>query len=443
MPTVYARIEGIAEKDDSLNGRQCRIAVIDITDRNWMEEEIQKRTAELEKAKEAAETVAEAKAAFLANMSHELRTPTNAVIGFSSLLLDESFTPDQKVYIEGIITGGEALLALINDILDFSKLENEKVELAYQLFSLKHLIDESLNLVSVQANKKGLNLYCTINYDTPDTIIGDPSRLSQILVNLLSNAVKYNDKGDVSLSISSKLILDNLREILFNVSDTGIGIPQEKMNELFKPFTPPERTISSKRNGVGLGLAITKNLVDLMGGTIWAESVPGQDTTFHVMIQAETIPGVQLNLEGTRRDAAIENLSELKPMRILVAEDNPSNQKVLMEMLKRLGYRPDVVADGLEVIKAFERQNYDLVLMDIRMPEINGITVTQVIRKFLPKNGPKIVAVTAYALVGDREKYLEAGMDDYIAKPVRIGELAEVLKRCAPKIPREGRGAGL
>jgi len=437
VPTVYARIEGIAEKDDSLKGRQCRIAVLDITDRKWMEEEIHKRTAELEKAKEAAETASAAKAAFLANVSHELRTPMNAVIGFSSLLLDESFTPDQKEYIEGIRTGGEALLTLINDILDFSKLEVDKVELACQPFSLKHLIDESLNLVSVQANKKGLNLYCAINYDTPDTIIGDPGKLRQILVNLLTNAVKYIDEGDICLSISSKIVQDNLREILFNVMDNGIGIPKDKISELFRPFTQLEKTTSSKREGVGLGLAITKNLVELMGGTIWAESVPGQGTVFHVMIQAETLPGIQIDLEETGSDAAIENLSELKPMRILVAEDNPSNQKVLVEMLKRLDYRPDIVADGLKVIQAFERQNYDLILMDIRMPEINGLTATKVIRKLLPKNGPKIVAITAYALEGDREKYLEAGMDDYIAKPVKIEELAEVLKRCALKIQQE------
>ena len=237
-----------------------------------MEEEIHKRTSELEKAKEAAVTAAESKAAFLVNMSHELRKPMSAVIGFSNLLLDE--TPSQKEYIEGIRTSGEALLTLINDILEFSRSENEDAELVNLPFSLKHLINESINLVAIQASRKGLNLSCNINDDTPDTIIGDYGRIRQILVNLLTNAVKYNDEGDVSLSVSSKIFLDNEREILIEVRDTGID--QYKMNELFKPFAQLERTISHKREGVGLGLTITKNLVELMGGKIWAESVPGQ-----------------------------------------------------------------------------------------------------------------------------------------------------------------------
>ena len=289
-------------------------------------------------------------------------------------------------------------------------------------------------MVATQASKKGLNLSETINYGTPDTIIGDHGRLRQILVNLLSNAVKFTDKGDVSVSVSSKAVEGNQHQIFFEVKDTGIGIPQDKMNEIFEPFTQVERTLSRKRDGVGLGLAITKNLVELMGGKIWVESIPGQGTTFNFTIQAETIPGKQLDFGKIDRGIASESFPGLKPMRILVAEDNPSNQRVLVEMLKRLGYRPDAVADGREVIQALERQDYDLVLMDIKMPEMDGITATQVIRKLRPENGPKIVAITAFALEGDREKCLEAGMDDYIAKPVQIGDLAEVLKRCAPEI---------
>ncbi len=425
----------------------------DITQQRLMEQALQKAKDELElrvqertadlvkaneellKAKDAAEESVRAKAAFLANMSHELRTPLNAVIGFSSLLLSDNLTEEQKEDIERIRNGGEALLSIISDILEFSRAEKEKVKLELQPLSLKCLIEESMGMVAAQANDKGLNLAYTVSYGTPDTIIGDPGRLRQILVNLLSNAVKFTDEGDISVSVSSKVIEGNKRRITFAVSDTGIGMPQDKMDRLFQPFTQLEYTLSRKRDGAGLGLAICKELVELMGGEIWAESEEGKGSTFRFTIQAETISGKQLDLDQKDRAVAYENISPQKPLSILVAEDNPSNQKVLVEMLKRLGYRPDAVADGCEVLQALQIRPYDLIFMDIRMPEMDGLTATREIRKLWPDNGPKVVAITAFAMDGDQEKCFEAGMDGYIAKPVKLDDLATLLRNITAPTP--------
>jgi PAS domain S-box-containing protein len=469
-PTVYVRIEGIVAEDGSLNKRQCRIAAIDITERRLMEEELRKARDELErrvlerttelsrakdnlevinekllveitkheklekeliKTKEVAEAAVEAKAAFLANMSHELRTPMNAVIGFSSLLLDENLTLEQKDYVESIRNGGGALLSIISDILEFSRVEKERVKLDHQPFSLKHCIDESLDMITVQAKQKGLNITHAVSHDAPDAIIGDHDRLRQILANLLSNAVKFTDDGEVSVSFSSKAIEGNKLRIAFAVKDTGIGIPSDKIDRIFKPFTQLDYKICRKRGGgAGLGLAISKELVELMSGEIWVESEPDRGSTFRFTILAEAATDKLLDLKESSNDTVYKNLSEQNPLAIMVAEDSPINQKVIVKMLMKMGYRPDTVADGCEVLQVLKIRHYDLILMDINMPEMDGITATKEIRRLWPAaEQPHIVAVTAFAMESDRETCLEAGMNDYIAKPVLKKDLETILMK--------------
>jgi signal transduction histidine kinase/CheY-like chemotaxis protein len=506
---------------------------------------------------------------FMADMSYEIRTPMNTIIGMTSLLLGENLTPEQMDFVEAIKTSGEALISIINSILDFSRMELETIALQIQEFNLRECIEEALDSVSSKAARKRINIAYMANKKTPNVIQGDRKRLHQILVNLLDNAINFTEKGEVFLSVSSKLS-DSLHEIHFSVKDTGIGIPENRKNELFESYSQVLNRLSDSFSQVdfesfsqttdlyaksdgALGMAICKKLVELMSGKIWVESKEGVGSIIHFTIKTKDVPGVsplsgiQPSLQGKRilivvenrtnriiltlqalewgmipntidsgeealkliksvnpfdivimdaemqeddeplavkirkydrtislvalsfageqinsdsfdavltkpiklfplfdiltsvlagKAAAIEGqilvkeVATCSPMRILLAEDNVSNQKVTMTMLERLGYRADAVSNGAQALQALERRNYNMVLMDVRMPEMDGLEATRIIRQRW-NDKPKIIAITAYALQGDREKFIAVGMDDYLSKPMKLSDLENMLRKYA------------
>ena len=533
--------------------------VRDVSERNV-------QTELLRKAKEIAESADYAKSMFLANMSHEIRTPLNAVVGMTSLLLDSQLSDEQQDCAETIRSSSEALLAIINDILDYSKIEVGKLQLENHPFDLRSCIEESLDLVSPVAAKKQLNLAYMMDDEVPAVIASDVTRLRQILVNLLSNATKFTLSGEVLIKVEAERVPESNRyRLRFSVVDTGIGISADEIDELFKPFNQLDVSTTRKFGGTGLGLAISRRLVEIMGGQIWAESEPGEGSTFHFDILAEAggkdlahsflqehaieltgrkvlivddnvtnrrilvkqsllwgmlpsatasgIEAMDLVRHGDRFDIAILDMSmpemdglelakqirryrsaeslplimltslsqrldgdmmdEIKfsaflnkpikavqlfdtlkvalgveinddrplapisfdatlarsnPLRILIAEDNAINQKVVQRLLQKFGYRSDIVSNGLEALDALKRRGYDLILMDLHMPEMDGLQAASEIQQmFAAGRGPRIVAMTANVLKRDRDACHEAGMQDFLAKPINLDHLYRIL----------------
>ncbi|MCX5814463.1 MAG: PAS domain S-box protein [Proteobacteria bacterium] len=442
----------------------------DVTERKLVEQEIRN-------AKEAAEASNLIKSQFIANMSHEVRTPMNAVIGFTELVLDSDLSGDQRENLELVLQSSKLLLDFLNSILDFSKFESGRMELEETEFDFHDGLEGVIKPFSIQAERKGLKFSYNMDKNIPLSLKGDARCLTQVLINLIGNAVKFTEKGEIVVEVSKQDsaseirgsessvqgLLDSKLEtviLLFSVHDSGIGIQEDKLGTIFNAFTQADGSSTRKYGGTGLGLTISKRIVELMGGNIWVESKPGEGSTFYFSVilksscerqdvspvygfaESATTPSFTSPPSSVCSQGTIEESStsdgDIERLQILLAEDDTINKYFAESILKKRGHAVVCAKNGREVIDVLRNKQFDVILMDIQMPEMDGLEATRIIRHpdFLHKNGRiPIIALTAHAMCGDKERFLEAGMDDFVSKPFNMQELIEVVEKYGHKSP--------
>ncbi|MCR9144862.1 MAG: ATP-binding protein [bacterium] len=400
-----------------------------------LETRVIQRTAELRAARDTAVAASRARSEFLANMSHEIRTPMNAIIGMADLLSETKLSADQSQYVRVFRNAGQVLLTLINDILDLSRVDSDQVDFQNSPFDLTSLVHETAEIIQISASEKNLLLEARIDADAPRYVRGDAGRLRQVLINLLGNAVKFTEAGRIDLTVLTR----SNEELEFCVRDTGIGIAPEDQSAVFEKFRQVDGAVSRRHGGTGLGLSISRVIIEKQQGRIWLESEPGRGSAFYFRLplprvhESETSIGSRLSATGDRISAA-----KMRPTsggRILLAEDQPDNQMLIQAYLKKTPYSVDLAENGREAVERYQMGSYDLVFMDIQMPEMDGLTATRKIREWERESGAAktpIVALTAYASTEDREKTVVAGCDDHVTKPIRKNDLLKIVQQYMP-----------